>query len=73
VDFRISTSTDGVTFEPRAEGLFRIFGGEEVIRFEEHAARYVRLEVFSTAGRASDYAQYADAKVSMAELTVYKK
>jgi len=73
VDYRISTSTDGVTYEPCAEGLFRIFGGEEVIRFAEHTARYVKLEVLSTAGRASDYPQHADAKVAMAELTVYKK
>jgi len=73
VDYRISTSCDNVTYTTCAEGLFRIFGGEEVISFAAHTARYVKLQVLSTAGKASEYAKYQDAKVSMAELTVYKK
>lgn len=73
VDYRVSTSTDGVTYTERADGLFRIFGGEEIITFEEHEARYVKLEILSSAGRASELKDYADAKLTMAELTVFGK
>lgn len=72
-EYRISTSRDGNSFTPRAAGVFRIFGGEDVIPFEEHTARFVRLEVLSTTGRNSERKAYRDANIAMAELTVYQK
>jgi len=71
VDYRIATSIDGVSYTECADGLFRVFGGEEVICFEEHPARYVKLELLTTAGRASELKEYADATLTLAELTVY--
>lgn len=69
--FVISTSSDGQHFTQQAQGQFRVFGGEEVIPFPEHKARYLRLEVLSTCGRDSRRAAFADARVAMAELTPY--
>lgn len=70
-EYRISVSTDGETFTECACGVFRIFGGEEIIRFDERDARYVRIEILSTVGRTSDLSAYKNASLSMAELTVY--
>ncbi len=70
-EYRISVSTDGETFAECARGVFRVFGGEEIIRFAERNARFVRVEIFSTVGRASDLKDYAGAALSIAELTVY--
>lgn len=71
--YEIHTSMDGVTFEKQAEGRFLVFGGEEIIRFPEHSARYVRLDVLSTTGLESARKIYADAKVAISELTVFQK
>jgi len=70
-EYRIAVSEDGQNFETKAQGVFRSFGGEEIIRFAPCAARYLRLEVLSTCGKASQWKQFADAKVAVAELTVY--
>lgn len=71
--YRITASADGETFAPVAEGVFRSFGGEEVIRFPRVSAQYLRLEILSTVGKASLIPQYADARVSMAELSLFDK
>lgn len=72
-EYRISTSRDGTNYIEKAAGVFRTFGGEEIIPFEEHAARFVRLEILSTAGSNSEWKAYRGANIAMAELTVYKK
>lgn len=71
--FVISTSLDGETFTRRAEGAFRNYGGEEIIRFERVKARYVRLEILSTAGKFSDRKDFVDAKVAMGEITLFDR
>ena len=71
--YRVSTSCDGNAFKTRASGVFRIFGGEEIIRFDRHSARFVKLEILSTVGFNSERRQYRDANIALAELTVYKK
>ena len=71
--FVISTSLDGETFTHRAEGAFRNYGGEEIIRFERVKARYVRLEILSTAGKFSDRKDFVDAKVAMGEITLFDR
>lgn len=69
--FRISTSLDGASYTPAAQGIFRVFGGEELIRFPSREARFVKLEIVSTCGAASLWEQYQDANVVIGELTVY--
>lgn len=71
--YRISTSCDGKRFTEKVSGVFRIFGGEDIIRFAQHPARFIRLEILSTVGANSERKEYRDANVAMAELTVYKK
>lgn len=69
----ISTSLDGKQFTKKAEGWFRTFGAEDIIRLENHQARYIRLEVLSTIGRNSHRKDFVDANVSIGELTPYQK
>ena len=71
--YRISTSTDGETFTLRSEGVFRVCGGEEIIRFADHSARYIRLEVLSNYGKNSHRKEFMSAPISMAELTPFAK
>ena len=71
--FRISSSTDGENFEFCEEGLFRVFGGEEIIRFAPRKARYVRLEILATVGKNSHRKAFADAGGVMAELSPFGK
>lgn len=71
--YRISTSVDGKADTHQTTGVFRIFSGEDVIRFPQHPARFVKLEIFSTVGVNSGRGLYDDANVSVAELTVYRK
>lgn len=68
---RISASTDGENWQPCCEAIARMFGREEIFTFPEAKARYLKFEVLSSVGRESDYPQFADATVSIAELTVF--
>ncbi|MBE6713502.1 MAG: discoidin domain-containing protein [Ruminococcaceae bacterium] len=70
--YRISTSRDGKTFERIAMGHFRIFGGEETIRFDKQKARYLRLEILSTAGKEWGRKDSVDSPLAMAEFTFWK-
>jgi len=71
--YAVSTSTDGENFTLRAEGVLRTFRGEEIIRFVKHDARFIRLEILSTAGQNSHRKEFEDAPITMGELTVYRK
>ena len=70
--YRISVSRDGESFERVAMGHFRIFGGEETIRFEKQKARYLRLEILSTAGKEWGSKDSVDSPLAMAEFTLWK-
>ena len=72
VDYIISTSVDGVNFQKRAEGIFRTFTGEEIVRFDTHEARYVKLEVFSTTGSRLGRAPYDKVPLKIAELSLFE-
>ena len=72
VDYRISTSLDGENFTTAREGLFRAFAGEEIVRFNPTDARYVRLEVLSTAGKRSGRAAFVNAPAKMALVTIFE-
>lgn len=69
--YRISASADGESYTECAEGVMRVFGGEEIIRFAPIAARYIKFEVLSTVGRAGDLPKYAHARPAIGELTLY--
>jgi hypothetical protein len=71
--FAISTSLDGENFTPCAEGVFRMSGKEEIIRFACRKARYIRLEILSTVGKNSHRKEFENALVTMAELTPFTK
>ena len=68
---RISTSCDAEHYTPCCERIVRMFGREEIFRFPETTARYVKFEVLSSVGRESDYPQFENATVSIAELTIF--
>ena len=70
-EYRISVSTDGAEYAECAAGIFRIFGGEEMIGFEPQEARYIRIEILSTVGAASGLPAYANVPLSISEITVY--
>ena len=70
--YRISVSDDGESFRRIATGLFRIFGGEETVRFAKQRARYVRLEILSTAAKEWGRKDCADSPLAMAEITLWK-
>ena len=71
--YRISTSVDGVAFENKAEGVFRNCSGEEIVRLPKHKARWIRLEILSTAGYNSRRKEFMSAPVTLGEITVYRK
>ncbi len=71
--YRIWSSLDGEHWTLCREGIFRVYGGEETVRFPETKARYIRLEITTTCGVASERGDYRRAHVAMAELTLWKK
>jgi len=73
VRYRLETGLTQDEMAVRSEGRFRVFGEEELIRFPEHEARYVRLRILSTAGKECGRVNYQDCEVSMAELTLYSR
>ena len=71
-DYVISASVDGVNFEKCAEGVFRTFAGEEIVRFEPREARYVRLDVLSTTGVRLGREAYVNIPVKIAEISLFE-
>ena len=71
--YRIWSSLDGERWDLCREGIFRVYGGEETVRFPETQARYIRLEITSSCGVACERGDFRGAHISMAELTLWKK
>ena len=69
--YAVYTSSDGIEYRKCADGILRVFGGEEVIIFPAHRTRFVKFEVLSTTGKACELPQYAENNVMIGELTVY--
>ena len=69
--YRISVSCDNENFTPVTAGRFRIFGGEETIRFAKQKARYLRLEILSTTGEDWGREETAEATLQIAEITLW--
>ena len=73
IRYRIWVSNDGENFERVVLGCFRKFGGEEIIRFAKRKARFVRLEILSTAGKEWGRDGIADATLTLAEITLWEE
>ena len=71
-DFVISASLDGENYETVRDGLFRNFGGEEIIRFEPTRARFIKLSVKNTVGKCSNWQAYADVPLEISEITLFE-
>ncbi len=72
VDYVISASLDGVNYEVCDEGLFRTFAGEEIVRFEKREARFVKLDILSTAGTRLGREAYMNAPIKIAEISLFE-
>ena len=70
--FRLSTSVDGEEYTVQKEGGFRDFAYEEIVRFPETRARFVKLEILTTVGKDYEKKDFALSHVAIAELTVWK-
>lgn len=71
--FRISTSTDGENWTFCTERIARMFGTEEIYKFPEQEARFVKFQVLTSLGVESDWPTLADAKISIGELSLFTK
>lgn len=70
-EFAISTSLDGVNYEDACDGLFRVFGSEEIFEFSEREARFIKLKIFSNVG-AFKGGEFEKSNTAIGELTVFK-
>jgi len=70
--YRIWVSSDGENFTRVASGIFRVFGWEETVRFAKQKARFVRLEILSTAGKEWEREEFQDSNLAIAEITLWK-
>ncbi len=71
-EYVISTSVDGKSYEVCAEGVFRTFTGEEIVRFNPCEVRYVKLDVLSTTGKRLGREAYKDIPLKIAELSLFE-
>ncbi len=70
--YRIWLSSDGEKYTRVASGIFRIFGWEETVRFPKQKARFVRLEILSTAGKEWEREEFRDSNIAIAEITLWQ-
>ena len=72
VRYQLETGLTLDAMQQQAEGLFRVFGGEELISFRQHQARFVRLRILSNVGTECGRPKYKNCRVRIAELTPYR-
>jgi hypothetical protein len=72
VHYQLETGLTLDAMQQQAEGLFRVFGGEELISFRQHQARFVRLRILSNVGTECGRPKYKNCRVRIAELTPYR-
>lgn len=70
-EYRISVSDDGESFRRVAAGIFRVFGSEETVRFQKTKARFVRLELLSTVGKAWGSDGLTETPLTVGEITLW--
>ena len=73
LEYAVSVSSDGKNYEKVAEGLFRTFAGEEIVRFKKQEARYVKLCVFSTTGKRLGRDPYKNNPMEIAEISLFEE
>ena len=73
VEFEIYTSLDGAEYNICESGVFRRFATEEIIRFDERTARFVKLKILSNAADFKGTHEFPDSKITIGELTIYTK
>jgi hypothetical protein len=71
-DFVISASLDGESYTEVKDGLFRNFGGEELIRFEPTRARFIKLSVKNTVGKCSGWRDFENEPLEICEITLFE-
>ena len=71
-DYEYSVSVDNIHYEIVSRGMYREFGGEQILRIKPVEARWVRLNVLSTTGSASRKPGYTDKELRIGELDVYR-
>ena len=72
VRYQLETGLTLDAMQRQAEGLFRVFGGEELIRFRKQQVRFVRLRILSNVGTECARLQYKNCGIGIAELTLYQ-
>lgn len=73
IEFEIYASVDGTEYEMCECGIFRRFATEEIIRFKERKARFVKLKILSNARDFKGTHEFPDARIAIGELTIYKR
>ena len=71
-DYVCSVSTDGKHYEKVAEGAFREYCGEQLVRIKPTHARYVRLSILNTSGVCSRKPRYINEPLMIGELNVFQ-
>ncbi len=71
--YRVLTSSDGIDFTLRAEGVCQNLGAEVIIDVIPHAARYVRFDVVGNVGIDSFMEAYKGSTARIANLTLFEK
>ena len=70
-EYRIFISDDGENFAQIASGHFRIFGGEETVRFPAVKTRFIRLQILSSTGIAWGEEETAGSPLTIGEITFW--
>lgn len=73
VHFAVSVSEDGKSFTEVANGVCRVYGDENIIRFAPTTARYVRFDVLDTVGANCRLERFKDATASIGNLALFAK
>ena len=71
-DYVFSVSTDGECYSKVAEGSFREYCGEQIVRIKPVAARYIRLSILNTSGVCSRKPKYVNEPLMIGEINVYE-
>lgn len=70
--YELYLSENGIDYKICADGLIRDFAQETFITFKKQNARFVKFKVISSTGKACGLEKYADKKVCIGELSIYK-
>ena len=69
--YRISASSDGSNYTEVKRGVILVFGDEVILDFDPRDTKYIKFEALSTVGFESDFPKYMNAKVRIANISLY--